>query len=373
MNVHDSNIIYSINNRSNVLYSVTKQTFEMSDKDIYKMIQAEFHKTCDRLKIKQIEYSALKKALVPNQEKKRHELCLVIDSLLVNNSFYGYFVFKELLKSIDKNSTYSILTGDYIDRFKTANSQENLYEILYENLNVVNPSSYMSSNQYFLIYFNSVTDKQATTIVDSLKQNNWFHGYAYLDNDSEFKSYIAYVVGSICIKHKNIILCSHPVDYNDNENVNMKHYPYEESGFECISVNEDSFSIFLDYKIESTIKDDEDEGFAFNALFPKFDSIKKLSLNISKEKYEYLCSNKTGKGGILKSLKFDITNQEAFKEKLYNKICDKHIYNLELNEYGIYKFNVCIDFETVHGNIRKTTVALKYFNETGTIELITLT
>lgn len=367
-------MIFSINAKSNVLLPVVKETFDMSEKDIYQLIQKEHQKLTERLKIKNIDYYLLKKALIPNQEDKRHELCLVIDTQLIEESCYGYYIFKYLLPCLDSESTYSILAGDYIDIMSgNYESQFMLREMLFSALNDINKSSYINSQQYFLIYFNSITEQQVQNIIAKLERFDWFFGFSYLDNDSPFKSYISLILGSICIKHKKNIIASHPCDYGDNENINIKSYPYKENGFNFVSINEESFEVFLSYKIESLINDKDDEGFSFNALFPKFDSIKKLKLNVSDDKFGYLCSDKTGKKGILKSIGYDINQKQNFENDVYQKICKKYIYNLNLNEYGIYKFNVCVDFSTQNGNLRKTTIALKYFSDTGVIELITIT
>ncbi len=44
-----------------------------------------------------------------------------------------------------------------------------------------------------------------------------------------------------------------------------------------------------------------------------------------------------------------------------------------VNEYGDLKFNVCVELPTAHGNLRRTTVALKYFPEREQISVITIT
>lgn len=367
-------MIFSINTRSHVLYSVAKNSFDMSDDSVYQMIQAEYKIMLSRLSQKGINYCDLKTALVPNQNKKKHELCLVFDSQLISADNYGAYLFDKILPLLNKESTYSVLYGDYIDVLHDGiSSQLFLKQALYEILNVMNPSKYIHSTQYFLVYFNSTTNGQAEKIISKLKSYEWFHGYAYLDNDTVFKSYISSIIGSLCIKYKSVVISSHPSDYKDNEDVNIKDYPYEENGFRFVSINEESYLVFLEYKIESVIKDSEDEGFSFNALFPKFDSIDKLKLIIKDDKFDYLCYGETGKPGIIKSLGFDGDQKDEFRTIIYNKICEKHIFNMELNEYGIYKFNVCVNMLTQNGHYRKTTIALKYISDTGEIEVITIT
>ena len=54
-------MIYTFNNVGYVLYSVTKDCFDLADKQVYNMIQQEFEKMKSRLKQKGIDYNDLKK------------------------------------------------------------------------------------------------------------------------------------------------------------------------------------------------------------------------------------------------------------------------------------------------------------------------
>ena len=135
----------------------------------------------------------------------------------------------------------------------------------------------------------------------------------------------------------------------------------------------DSFSTFLSYKIEAIVPDKDDVSFSFNTLFPKFDSMEKLKLNLSDEKWGYLNGDFKGKGGILKSFEFDNISKESFCNTVFKLICNNYIYNLKANEYGDLIFNVCIELPTKNSNVRRTTVALKYYPKNGQIDIITIT
>ena len=365
-------MIYTFNNVGNVLYSVAKESFKMSDKQVYDMIQQEFVRMKKRLKQKGIEYENLKKALVPNAEKSRHEICLIFDKTLIKSTCYGKMIFEKLIPLLDKKSVYSILVGDYIDNEYTY-SQNFLFKAMNEVVTVCNDSTFLDIQQYYLIYLSNIGNEEIDNIIKTLTKSCEFYGYAYLDHNSVFKSYLSRILISECIKYKNYIISSHPNDYDDSENVKMKPFPYDENGFSFISVNEESYEPFLHYKIESIIPDPEDIEFCFNALFPKFDSIEKLNLVISDDKYfNYLITDKTGKDGILSSLGFDESNKEKFEKEVYEKIRKNYIYNLDyLEDHNVYKFNICIEFRKNDGNMRKVTVAFKYLCESGEIFLIT--
>lgn len=366
-------MIYTINTKGFLLYPVAKSYFEMSDENVYEMINEEFITMVNRLKKHGVDYSRLKRALIPNQDKDNNEVCLVFDSSLIDSNWYGLKIYEKLLPVLDKESTYSILAGDYIDILENKESQRFLFEILSEVLQVCNDSCYQHNSQYFLIYINSITDNQLKTILEGLQEIEWFYGYALLNKNSRFKTYLSFILCYECIKAKDTVIICHPSDYSDDEIINMRGYPFEENGFKIVSINEESFGPFLSYKIEATIPDKEDISFAFNALFPKFDSMEKLEINLSDGKWGYLNSEQKGKGGILQSFSFEDMSKEEFATILYKHICKNYIYNLRVNEYGDYLFNVCVELLTRDGKVRKTTVALKYKPDCGQVDVVTIT
>lgn len=370
-------MIYSFNAKDNVMYPVMKNSFGLSDEAVHKTIQDEFSVLQKRLSCKKLAYEKLKGALVPNQDVDKYETCLVVDWTLIDDCGYGRVVFNKLLPLLDKKSTYSVLCGDYIDNLHTvdSSSQYHLRTALNEVLVRCNGSGYRHSSQYFLIYFNRLTGNQRERIVEGLLKYPWFTGFADLTHESLFKSYISFILVHAFIKQGKQIIASHPSDYTDEANVNMSGYPFEEHGFSFFSINEDSFLPFLSYKIESILPDEEDVSFSFNAIFPKFDSLKKLKLVVTDEKwYEYLTSKDVDrKGKLLESIGYGPDDCEAFIRDIYKKICASYIYNLRQDNYGNLLFNVCIDMPTVNGNFRKTTVALKYHPNTGEMSIVTVT
>lgn len=107
-------MIYTFDAKGFLLYPVMKSCFELSDDEVYKTIQDGFLLLLKQLEMKKISYNLLKGALVPNQDKGKFETCLVIDSSQIACGDYGNYVFEKLIPLLDKDSTYSILCGDYI-------------------------------------------------------------------------------------------------------------------------------------------------------------------------------------------------------------------------------------------------------------------
>ncbi len=367
-------MIYTLNACDYLIYLITKAAFNLSENDVYSMIKQDFSLLNKRLEMKKIKYESLKKALIPNQEKNKNEVCLVFDSSFIDEYNYGYAIFKELIPLFNKDSTYSILVGDYVDSlYNLKESQRILFDNLEENIIKCNDSTFKYSGQYYLVYINRINNSEFSNIINGVKQFKWFYGYCVLNNNSKFKSYLSYILTHLCIKNKNVVIGSHPNDVNDEQNMNIIGYPFEKNSFKFVSINEDSYGVFLSYKIESILPDKDDVGFSFNALFPKFDSIEKLTINITDGRLDYLNSGSTGKDGILKSIGLYNIEKEKFKRIIFRTICGKYIYCLEHNQYGDYKFNVCVELPTSNRNIRKTTIALKYYPNSGEIEILTIT
>jgi len=219
---------------------------------------------------------------------------------------------------MDKDSTYSVLIGDYIDILREVkDSQKMLFQNLKESIELVNETLFRYSNQYFIVYINSITDGQLSSIIGGLKEYEAFTGYAFLRTDSKFKSYLSYIISDLCVKNKNTVICSHPSDLDDNTNINQKGYHFEENGFRLKSINEDYYGTFLSYKIETILPDPEDVSFSFNALFPRFDSMEKLALDIPEGKWGYINDEK-GKVKYCIRLDLIIRKKENFP-KWYSK------------------------------------------------------
>lgn len=116
--------IYIFNVKDDVRYPVMKDYFGLSDEDIYKTICEEFKMLKQCISSKGVSYESLKGALLPNQEKEKFETCLIFGSSQIQDDSYGCAIFSKLLPLLDKDSTYSVLCGDYVDVLKNIpNSQ----------------------------------------------------------------------------------------------------------------------------------------------------------------------------------------------------------------------------------------------------------
>ncbi|MCE2486350.1 MAG: hypothetical protein J4F42_12610 [Desulfurellaceae bacterium] len=105
-------IIYTLNARSHEMLESMRNYFKIGPARMQHEIQGLLAQTKEILASKGIKYSALKSALVP--DPKRREIALVFDTLNMQESWYGFPIYRALMPLLSRQSNYSILAGDYI-------------------------------------------------------------------------------------------------------------------------------------------------------------------------------------------------------------------------------------------------------------------
>ena len=364
-------MIYTLNTRDNVMFSAMQGYFLLDNRDIYREINFQFGLLVDKLKKKKIDYTSLKRALIPNQDKDKREIAFVFDSTQILSGMYGHYIFGKLIPLLPKESTFSILTGDYIDSMDRADSQNILKEKLVRNIVRCHDSIYRHSSQYFIVYLNSISETQLGVIINGLGKESSFYGYADLGRMTPFKTYLAYILGDNYIVNKKNVLMAHEAETPDEENINLMGYPFKDYGFQELSFDPYLFMLFLSYKIETMFPDLEDIRYSLNVLCIDYSALEEYTFVIGDEKAEYL---KTEKRGILEKLGLLDCSTDALEKYVFQAISENYIYNLAyLEEYDTIKFNICAELPTLSGNVRKTTLALKYLPSQRKICLITLT
>ena len=364
-------MIYSINTEDYALYPTYKSFFAMSDEMVYNMINDDFNDLKELLRKKGIDYLKLKSALIPNQDKENNEVCLVFDTCFIDDCYYGMEIFSKLIPLFNKESTFSVLSGDYIDILYKNNSEDILHQMFEKSITIIKDSTYKYHNHFYLVYINNCCKTQFRAILDGLNDYRAFVGYAVINNSSPFKMYLSAIIKSTFIKAKKAIIMPHESDRSDEANCNILNYPFEINDFNVISINEEKYYIFLGYKIETSNPDTDDICFSINALLPQFTSLEKMEFIIYEEKWNYINQSENGKGNIMNSIKE--LSKEEFTELVYQQIRSNYIYRLDRNDYGALMFNVFIELPTRNGHIRKTTIALKYDPQYNKLFLTTIT
>lgn len=372
-------MIFTFDNRGNILFSVMKNMFKLTDAEMYREINIQHSHLCELLKNKSVDYTKLKPALSPNQDENCGEYALVFDTMKISNSFYGYEVFKTLLPIISEfqNSTYSILNGDFIPIDNTIETQIFIKNVLFNEMKQYNATEYKHSSQYYIVYFNKLTHTQIKTLIDVLSMLPYFIGILDLTytTKSIVKKLLSLILVRLAVVNKNNVILAHESGEDFSSNINLCGYPFEENGFKIVSVSEELFGTLLSYKIENHFPDPDDIGLSINAISVYTNDISELSLTIENEKFiNYLKKEDHGKAQLLRILNLYDISKDKLAMVLFKEIKKCYFYNLDfLNEYNTVKFNVCIELPTKAGKLRKTMISLEYLSTINKLRLITIT
>ena len=358
--------IYILNARDNMIMELINSMIP----EIHQDINNNFDILLEQLSKKGIDYYELKNALIPSRDEEKFEIAFIFNSkyLCEHTMFYGEEIFKKILPILNKESTQSIFIGDYV---KTKYMNYNtLKEMFLESIKYINKCDYIDNMDFFIVYINNITRKQIEDMISKLKNEEFFVGFMELKYASIIKQYLTEILCPLCIKHKDLIIAPHLSDRDEKENYNETGYPYIENGFRFKSINEMLYNLFLAYKIENNTYDKDDLEFSYNIitkLAPEYNDIKVL---IDENKLKYLKEQKTG---TMKSLDLLECTVEELEQKIMIELYNNYIYNIEINKYNIFKFNVLIELQSNDKKIkRKVNVALEYKPKEKILRLITM-
>jgi len=369
-------MIFTLDTRGNIQLEVMQSYFNLSADIMYNEINLMLDDLKIILKSKGVKYEDLKSALIPVHGDKQ-ELILVFDSSKIDNSFYGGAIFEKLIPLLCKESSYSVLLGDLISQ---SLNQKIMYDILFENLEVINNSEYYHSSQYFCVYINNLSQHRIKVITRGLESQNYFVGYITSTYSNKLKILLAYTLAHSSVISKGKVIQGHEPDRDNSENINMSGYPYEEHGFDIISISSDLFELFLSYKIEA-ISDGKDNSFSFNAIMPVFTDVLDFQFIIGDGKWGYLSNKEQGKGEIMDMLGIlDYTSTQV-EHLVKSKIKNSYLYNLEYRTYEskdkgkvdeVAKFDLSFELPTKKGDIRKMRMGVKADISNKKLQLLTM-
>lgn len=355
--------IYTLDAREHVLLETMTNHLKLTTAQVYKEINNQLLELKEVLKEKGLAYEDVKNALVP--QTNRNEVGFVFDSNIAGTS-YGDVVFDKLIPLLDKNSTTSILCGDYIGGNRHFSLLKHLFFAAIETHIEID---YKYHDQFFIVYLNNLSDEQFQLLREGLKSLPAFVGYFDLSYASPLKTIISGMLVRAYVKCKKTVINA----AEGNEDVNMRGYAFEKSGYRVIGVDDINYGLFLSYKIEREIFPgfEADGNFSINAISENVFEITDFSLLIEEPKLGYLKENKSGSMG---RVGFDKFSTEELSDAIGRKIKDNYIYNLTyLPEHGTLKFNIIIEvLRTDKNKPMKMLVSLEYMPEKKTLRLLTM-
>ncbi|SFS99079.1 hypothetical protein SAMN04488040_2638 [Sulfitobacter marinus] len=314
--------IHTLNARGHVMLEVVRDHFNIPPDRMLFEIQAMRKQVVDVLKTKGINYDELRAALVPDREKL--ELALIFDTMKIESSWYGYEVFKRLIPLLNPRSKNSILHGDYVGENE---HQDILFEAFRDAGYPVEQITFQHSTQFYIVYINNLTDTAFQKLAGGLIGFEGHVGCANVTHHSHFKALLSLRLTNLGVKFGRKIIQGHEDDRDETENVNMSGYPFEENGYECISIRSDLEGVFLSYKIESPVFDgfEVDTEMSINSVNSSVERLDDLDVHVEDAKLEYI---KTAKAGSLHHAGLSDVSKEEFREIIRGKLRSNHIYNM---------------------------------------------
>ena len=359
-------MIYTLNARDNVLMDVMKDIFKAKPIQLQMIIGDGFDHLKNVLNSNGIKYEGLRGALTPS--KDRRELLLVFDTKKIDNSFYGYEAYKQIIPLFNRGSSHCVFLGDYID--KTSRHQDLLLDYFKSEVKCIRDYDYSNSNQFFMVYINNLTDAMVKRFVDCLRSFEGFVGSADMTFSSPLKTYLTTILPQAFIKYKDTFIMSSDLTEEISTNYNPIGLPLEGTGYTAISVMQEYYVTFLSYKIERPVfKGESDTKFSLSAINVNLKNLDKLKVIIEEKKFAYLATEKVGsfkRTGLALSKK----NIEG---AIQAKISKNYIYNLEFDKvHKTIKFNIMLEFYNNDTKRKvKLLVALECIPETNVLRLIT--
>lgn len=359
--------IHTLNARGNIMLEVMRDYFNITPDRMLIEIQGMRKEVAAVLKLKGVNYDELRAALVPNPE--RLEIALIFDWTKIESNWYGNEVFKRLIPLLDPKTKNSILHGDYIG---SNNSQDILYQAFYDEVCPVRPIIYEHSTQFYIVYINNLTDTAFQKLADGLINFEGYVGCANTTYSSNFKTLLSMKLSSLCVKFGRKIIQGHEDDRDDAENVNMCGYPFEENGYDCVSIRSNLEGVFLSYKIERPILDgfEVDTDFSVNAVNSNIADLRDLNILVEDAKLEYI---KKAKSGSLHYAGLSEISAEELQEIIRCKISSNYIYNMShLEDYNVTKFSIVIEVLDKNSEPFRLMAALEYRPGNKELRLLTL-
>jgi hypothetical protein len=353
--------IHTLNARSHIFLEVVRDTMSLTSPAMRKEILVLIAQLTRLLAAKNINYSALKNALVPQQDKK--EAALVFDPSLTGSGWYGHPIHKNVLRVLHRESSRSVLAGDIGGDVDPATLKAALDKALVP----ARGQSAAFCAMPYVVYLNNLSDQMVRDTHKALSGYAPYMGLVDTTYASRLKNYLSSVLAGRYLQHRALVITPQEDDRPEGENANLSGYPFEEEGFSIRSVPDTLWGIFLGYKIECPIypEFEVDTELSLTSVSSMPLDLSALDVVVDGNKFDYLRQKKAESLRRLGLLDGDATR---LKVLLQAKLKSNYIYSMTYSkEHQVTKFNILLedrDFRVV--------VGLEFLPEQQRLRLITL-
>jgi hypothetical protein len=346
-----------------MLLSLMAAQLGLTDQQVREEICAAHDVVVDVLARKGVAYADLRNGLVPRRD--RLEVAFLFDSAQITSAFYGVDVAKHLVPLLPKDLTCGILAGDLI-----MEDQDLAFRLLSEEVVLHRSVEVRHTTQLFCVYLNNLTPTMRDSLVGGLRQYEPFVGYAETSTSSALKDWLSMTVGTAYFKAGSVVLNGHEDDVSDDEDYNMKSWPWADSGYFCRSFRDAYFHLFLSFKIERRVLPAEtDTRFSLLAISDEPMSLPEMQVEVSEEKMRYL---RTSKQGSLERAGLSHLTDEELARVIGDRLTQSYIYELGYrDEYNLSQFNLMLEIPTADRPARLM-AAMQYQPDEARLRLLTL-
>lgn len=281
--------VFTLEARGNVMLEVIRDYFRLNPRQVRREIQGMHANLVNVLTAKSINYTDLRGALVPATD--RHELALIFDSQEIESCSYGSEVVCRILSIIDERVSCSFLCGDLIHK-----DQDFMYDLLCEHLVPAREFEFVHSTLLYCVYLNNLTEEMVDALHSELSKYRPYVGRIPATYSSLAKTYLSTILVRAFVKHRKKIIMGHEDDRPNEEDVNMLGYPFKEMGYQCFSLQDNLYGVFLSYKIERRVFPgfESDVEFSLNSVSETIIPLSDLRVQIDEAKLAYLKNAKEG-------------------------------------------------------------------------------
>jgi hypothetical protein len=357
--------IWTLDARDNRYLQALTGFFDMSNPQTRGFIQTAHEELLKILRIKRIDYGALRAALIPSTT--RLEYAFIFDSAKVESGLYGMDVGDHIAPLLDRRLTCSILNGDLL---RLDRDTEMLLLTLYARPD--KRAQLSSGVEPYCVYINNLTDSMVQSIITGLDDYEPFIGCIPATFSSPVKDYLSSTLVREYLKTGRTMICAHEDDIPNDKNINNPMWPLDTRGYRVISLQETLFNLFLSYKVERRAWPGEsDLKFSLLAISDSPMPLTDLTIDVAEAKLEYL---RSAKAGSMELAGLDALTTTQLSELISSKIGHNYIYNLRfLKEHDISLFNIVIEIPVENRAVPvKIMAALEYRPHDRLLRLVTL-
>ena len=367
----ESFTIHCANNYTYVGLTGIADHLGLSSDVIGSVIREAHRHVVDELRAAGVEYAELGAALVP--KAGRYEVAYLFDSTQAEDQYrYGYSYADKwipILKAHGPMKT-AVSVGDILEL-----PSDSVWAVLEKDL--VGPPNFprLTTNLYYVVYMTNLTAPQLAKVHAALTAaTNGYLGYMDCSTWNVLK--LGLYLPQVALRLRDNIITA----MDDEGIANLPGYPFEESGFRIVGVDEAHYHLLLDHRLDNGIPEwaDTDSSTALTALMGNRQPVASSNVIIDTSRLQYL---KKDHGPSLERALLDGLSEadlaRVIEEKFYNGL----IYNLRFipgtrdgmaaPEFDALMYSMQLEFRDATGDVKRFQAGLKYSPGNHVSEVVT--